>query len=78
MKDGKGNSIKAKKYVSYRAQADGVSKEWDSDAYKVRIAGLYPSLVKLMDQAESDWNSGDAKKTYAEIRKKGWRRRLRK
>ena len=78
IKDGHGKEWQSKKYLSFRNGVEATSIAWDADAYKIRIAGLYHNLVKLMDQAGKDWNQDIVKKTYASVRKQGWRKRLRK
>jgi hypothetical protein len=51
-----------------------MSKDWDPSRMEVQIAASYPPLVKLATLAQEEWDSGKVAKTYAEIRKKGWRK----
>ncbi len=76
--DSTGRIWNTKKYMSYRKDIKAVSVDWDPEPYKVRIAGVFPDLVKLMDQGDREWSNGGTKEAYAAMRKKGWRKSLRK
>ena len=51
-----------------------IAKSWDAVAVEVKISGAYPALGRLSTQAESDWDTGRSSRTYADYRKKGWRK----
>ena len=50
------------------------SQAWDEKPLEIRLAGIYPELVKLAEKAEKDWEKGRVTDQYAELRRKGWRK----
>ena len=76
--DSSGKVWNGKKYIRYQNSGMGVSTEWNAEAYKVKIAGVYSNLVKLIEQGQKEWDDGVVTEVYSAARKKGWRKTLRK
>ena len=75
--DSAGKSYHEKKFYLWEGEPSALkfsSKEWDAEALEVQIAGIYPSFVKLADQADHDWKNGETDEAYASLRRKGWRK----
>jgi hypothetical protein len=77
LEDSVGHVYKEKKFYLWEGEKHQMkfsSKSWDEKAIEVQISSLYPSLVKLADQAGSEWNKGESQRTYAKLRRQGWRK----
>lgn len=51
-----------------------IAKDWDANAIEVKISGSYPSLGRMIRDADCEWRSGRSAHIYAEYRKKGWKK----
>jgi hypothetical protein len=55
-------------FVSFNKKKVGVSRAWDTAAYKIRINGYYPNWISLVEAAGAQWKKGDVRSGYAELR----------
>jgi len=75
VKDSDGKSFSAKSYATWEGQGKGVkyvSGGWDEKPLEVRIAALYPNLVKLGLTADEEWQKEKTQEIYGDLRKNGW------